>query len=132
MAWLPKKDLLTAHHLRITKAKKGNLFLFIYEWRSVNSAFGGRMSRARAALVVISDVILVAVVALILEVDQIINVTLYNYGLVFSNDWAQPYWLMLRVAMVLIVASIIIISVVELPSPAFEEKTETESQRKRS
>ena len=90
------------------------------------------MSRARAALVVIGDVILIAVVALILEVDQIINVTLYNYDLVFSNDWAQPYWLMLRVTLVLIVASIIIISVVELPSPAFEEKTETESQRKRS
>ena len=84
------------------------------------------MSRARAALVVIGDVILIAVVALILEVDQIINVTLYNYGLVFSNDWAQPYWLMLRVALVLIVASIIIISVMELPSPAFEEKTQTE------
>jgi uncharacterized Zn-finger protein len=26
------------------------------------------------------------------SVDSIVNVTLYHYGLQFSNNWAQPYW----------------------------------------
>jgi len=26
------------------------------------------------------------------SVDSIVNVTLYKYGLQFSNNWAQPYW----------------------------------------
>ena len=26
------------------------------------------------------------------NVDSIVNVTLYRYGLQFSNNWAQPYW----------------------------------------
>lgn len=25
-------------------------------------------------------------------IDNIVHVKLYNYGLQFSNDWAQPYW----------------------------------------
>ena len=82
------------------------------------------MSKARAAIVIIGDAVLIAVVAVLLEIDKLINVTLYDYGLGFSNDWAQPYWLMFRAALVLIVVSIIIISIIELPYPAFEEKTE--------
>jgi hypothetical protein len=82
------------------------------------------VSKARAAIVIIGDAVLIAVVAVLLEIDKLINVTLYDYGLGFSNDWAQPYWLMFRAALVLIVVSIIIISIIELPYPAFEEKTE--------
>jgi uncharacterized Zn-finger protein len=26
------------------------------------------------------------------NVDSIVHVTLYSYGLQFSNNWAQPYW----------------------------------------
>jgi hypothetical protein len=82
------------------------------------------MSKLRAALVVLGDVMLIAAVALLLEIDKLVNSTLYNYGLVFSYDWAQPYWLMFRVSLVLIVVAIVLISVVELPYPAFEERTE--------
>ena len=60
-------------------------------------------------------------VILLLQIDQLVNSTLYSYGLVFSNDWAQPYWMFLRVGLVLIVVAIFLISVVELPNPAFEE-----------
>jgi hypothetical protein len=56
-----------------------------------------------------------------IQIDKLVNSTLYNYGLVFSDAWAQPYWLMLRVCMVVIVAAIFLISVVELPYPAFED-----------
>jgi hypothetical protein len=82
------------------------------------------MSRARAALVVLGDAILVGVIVLLLEMDKLVNGTLYNYGLVFSYDWAQPYWLMFRALLVLIVVSIILISLIELPQPAFEKRSE--------
>jgi formate hydrogenlyase subunit 4 len=84
------------------------------------------MSKARVALVVVGDAMLVSAIALLLQLDKLINGTLYDYGLVFSDDWAQPYWLMLRVTLFLIVIVIIILSVIELPYPAFEETTEEE------
>jgi hypothetical protein len=80
------------------------------------------MSKAKVALVVLSDVMLVGAVALLLEIDKLVNGTLYYYGLVFSDGWAQPFWLMFRVTVALIVAAIIIISLVELPYPAFEKE----------
>jgi len=34
--------------------------------------------------------------------DNIVHGTLYNYGLQFSYDWANPYWTLLRTVQVLI------------------------------
>ena len=79
------------------------------------------MSRLRVALVILGDAMLFIVVILLLQIDQLVNGTLYSYGLVFSSDWAQPYWLLMRVSLVLIVVAILLISVVELPHPAFQE-----------
>jgi hypothetical protein len=79
------------------------------------------MSRLRVALVILGDAMLLVAVILLLQIDQLVNGTLYSYGLVFSNDWAQPYWLLMKVSLVLIVAAIFLISVVELPHPAFQE-----------
>ena len=79
------------------------------------------MSKARAALVVLGDVMLIAAVVLLLEIDKLVHGTLYGYGLVFSYDWANPYWLMFRLCLVLIVVAVVLISLVELPHPAFEE-----------
>jgi hypothetical protein len=79
------------------------------------------MSRARAALVVLGDALLVIVVILLFQIDQLVNGTLYNYGLVFSFEWAQTYWLFFRISLGLIVLAILLISVVELPYPAFQE-----------
>ena len=79
------------------------------------------MSKLRVALVVLGDAMLLFAVILLLQIDQLVNGTLYSYGLVFSSDWAQPYWLLLRVSLALIVVAILLISVVELPHPAFQE-----------
>jgi hypothetical protein len=79
------------------------------------------MSRLRVTLVILGDAMLLVAVILLLQIDQLVNGTLYSYGLVFSSDWAQPYWLLLRVSLVLIVVAILLISVVELPHPAFQE-----------
>jgi hypothetical protein len=83
------------------------------------------MSRARVALVLLGDAMLLVALVMITQIDKLVNSTLYGYGLAFDDAWAQPYWLMLRVCMVSIVAAIVLISVVELPVPAFQEKTET-------
>jgi len=40
----------------------------------------------------------IAVAMLIFEVDGIVNVSLYNYGLQFNYEWATPYWTFLRLA----------------------------------
>jgi hypothetical protein len=37
--------------------------------------------------------------------DNIVHGTLYNYGLRFSPDWANPYWTLLRVVQALMVAT---------------------------
>jgi hypothetical protein len=79
------------------------------------------VSRLRVALVILGDAMLLVAVILLLQIDQLVNGTLYSYGLVFSSDWAQPYWLLLRVSLALIVVAILLISVVELPHPAFQE-----------
>ena len=79
------------------------------------------MSRLRVALVILGDVMLLAAVILVLLIDQLVNGTLYSYGLVFSNDWAQPYELLLSVSLILIIVAIFLISVVELPHPAFQD-----------
>jgi hypothetical protein len=79
------------------------------------------VSRLRVALVILGDVMLLVAVILLLQIDQLVNGTLYSYGLVFSSDWAQPYWLLMRVSLALIVVAILLISVVELPHPAFQE-----------
>ena len=82
----------------------------------------GNISRLRIALVIFGDAMLFIAVALILQIDKLVNGTLYEYGLVFNSEWAQPYWLMLRICLVLIVAAVFLISIVELPYPAFQEK----------
>jgi hypothetical protein len=88
------------------------------------------MSRLRVALVSLGDAMLCVALVLMTEIDKLVNQTLYSYGLQFSLEWAQPYWLMLRISMFSIVAAILLISVVELPVPAFQEKTEEVKQPK--
>lgn len=44
----------------------------------------------------------IAVVLLLFEVDGIVNVSLYDHGLVFSDEWAMPYWMFLRLALGLV------------------------------
>ena len=79
------------------------------------------MSRLRVTLVILADIMLFIVVILMLQIDKLVNGTLYYYGLVFSDDWAQPYWLMFRVSVALIAIAVILTSVVEIPYPAFQE-----------
>ena len=35
------------------------------------------------------------------QIDGLVHVRLYDYGLIFSNDWAMPYWTAARVGWVM-------------------------------
>jgi len=57
-------------------------------------------------------VVIVAIVSVVctilaglclLAIDSIVHGTLYHYGLQFSTDWANPYWLIIRVCFSLLV-----------------------------
>ena len=87
-----------------------------------------KVSRLRVALVVLGDAMLCMALVLIVQIDNLVNGTLYSYGLSFSDSWAQPYWLMLRVSMILIVGAIFVVSFVELPVPLFEKNKEREEE----
>ena len=58
------------------------------------------------------DGVLVFVVVMLLQLDWIVNNTLYNYSLHFSIDWAVPYWTALRISLVLLVFAIGAVSVI--------------------
>ncbi len=51
-------------------------------------------------LTIVASVV-VTVVAL-LQLDLIVNSTLYSYGLLFSIDWAVPYWNSIRTALAML------------------------------
>ena len=44
----------------------------------------------------------VSIVYLLMSVDQIVHQTLYQFGLEFSYDWANRYWMLLRISLVLL------------------------------
>ncbi|MGB9714010.1 MAG: hypothetical protein ACPLZC_03405 [Candidatus Bathyarchaeales archaeon] len=55
-------------------------------------------SRSEYALIpfLLIEGVLVFGFLILLQVDWIVNHTLYNYNLTFSVDWAVPYWTFLR------------------------------------
>lgn len=55
--------------------------------------------------VLLSIVALIAagsVAYLLLTIDTIVNYQLYQFGLQFSYDWANPYWLFIRMSLALL------------------------------
>jgi len=52
--------------------------------------------------IVIWVIISTIVFLLILNVDHIVHNVLYDYGLQFSYNWANPYWFLLRTSLTLL------------------------------
>jgi hypothetical protein len=52
------------------------------------------------------------VLYLLTRVDTIVNVQLYDYGLQFSNNWAEPYWASIRLMMVFLSLPMVLSTVV--------------------
>ena len=80
------------------------------------------MSKLRIGFVVLVDALLFISLILIYYIDQMVNGTLYHFGLVSDIGWLQPYFLLSRIAVIAIIAAIIMVSSVELPFSQFREK----------
>ena len=80
------------------------------------------MSKLRAGFVIFADVLLVTALIMVYFLDQMVNGTLYNFGLIFDAAWSQPYYLLSRLTVALVITAILMISTVELPISALKEK----------
>lgn len=70
-----------------------------------------RKLRTFAPFLLIDGVLAFAIVML-LQLDWIINNTLYQYDLHFSLNWAMPYWMALRTSLTLLVLAITAVNVI--------------------
>jgi hypothetical protein len=80
------------------------------------------MSKIRICFIIFVDGLLFIALVLIYYIDQMVNATLYNFGLISDQGWLQPYFLLSRISAILIIAAIIVISSVLLPIPALKEE----------
>lgn len=80
------------------------------------------MSKIRIGFIILVDVLLFIALVLIYYIDQMVNGTLYYFGLISDQGWLQPYFLLSRISVILIIAAIIMISSVLFPIPALKEK----------
>ena len=84
--------------------------------------FGEAMSKLRAGVVIFADILLGTALIMVYSLDQMVNGTLYNFGLIFDAGWSQPYYLLSRLTVALVITAILMISTVELPISALKEK----------
>jgi len=89
-------------------------------------------------LLVFSVLVLAATVSAVYSLtllDKIVHGTLYNFGLQFSYDWANPYWMLLRLvqAMIVLAAVFNVVSLVYVYRKYIYTKpqvTETKGEKK--
>jgi hypothetical protein len=75
---------------------------------------------------IIAVAALVSAAYMLTLLDEFINTTLYSYQLVFSPDWANPYWTLLRVTWIFlaICAAAITLNTIIIVRPGPKEKTQ--------
>jgi len=77
----------------------------------------------RVSIFIILNAMLVIALISLFFLDKLVNEFLYNYGLVFSLTWAEPYWLMMRTSMVLIAIVVLIFCALEILYPLWLKKS---------
>jgi predicted RNA-binding Zn-ribbon protein involved in translation (DUF1610 family) len=65
-----------------------------------------------AAPFLLVDGVLIFVMVMLLRLDWIVNDVLYGYSLVFSVEWAVPYWTVLRSSLAMLVLAFAAVSVI--------------------
>jgi len=81
------------------------------------------MSRIRAGFIILADIMLLTALVMIYYIDQMVNGTLYYFGLFFDVGWMQPYFLFSRLFVIVVIVAIVVVSLVELPISASKEKS---------
>jgi hypothetical protein len=79
-------------------------------------------SKIRISIVLIVDILLAIALILIYNIDQMVNGTLYYYGLIADIGWMEPYRLLSRISAIAIILGIFLISAAELPISAFRDE----------
>ena len=59
-------------------------------------------------LLLISIVLNIIGFLLVLRIDSLVHIELYNYGLIFNNEWAKDYWFFKDLLLTFLSSSIII------------------------
>lgn len=77
----------------------------------------------RASIIIILNAILITALISLFLLDKLVNELLYNYGLVFSLNWAGPYWLMMRTSMAMIVIVVVIFTILEILYPVLHKES---------
>ncbi|MCW3998080.1 MAG: hypothetical protein NWF10_05865 [Candidatus Bathyarchaeota archaeon] len=49
-------------------------------------------------IIVVWIITAILVISMLTNLDHLVNSTLYDFGLQFSNEWANPYWMYLRLS----------------------------------
>jgi hypothetical protein len=62
------------------------------------------------------DGVLLLVTVMLLLLDWVVNNVLYDYGLVFSLNWAVPYWTALRISLALLLSAVVAVSAIGFAS----------------
>jgi hypothetical protein len=83
------------------------VLILIFNWVKV---LGNKAKRATSIIVLAS---LFVVFAMLLAINQIVNVTLYDYGLQYSLNWSNPYVLYLDLALLLIIIDVFLVGIVQ-------------------
>jgi len=65
------------------------------------------------------------------QLDVVVNETLYLYGLSFSNDWAVPYWSMIRTTFAMLFL-ILVFAIVVLAANFFAKPSKTNGAKEES
>ncbi len=77
----------------------------------------------RVSIFIILSAMLVTALIWLFLLDKLVNELLYNYGLVFSLTWAEPYWLMMRTSMALIAIVVLTFCALEILYPLWLKKS---------
>ena len=68
--------------------------------------------KVKGAITVVVEIILFIAIILLLAIDKLVNGTLYNYGLVFSQEWSFQYEVWFNLSIVLLVILMFLIPIV--------------------
>jgi outer membrane biosynthesis protein TonB len=79
-------------------------------------------NKARTATSIIVVASLFVVFAMLLAINQLVNVTLYDYGLQYSLNWSNPYVLYLDLAILLVIIDVFLVGIVEIAYPALKNE----------
>jgi hypothetical protein len=80
-----------------------------------------RNSKLRLLGLIVSIVVAVAVYFLLARIDLIVHGQLYSFGLIFSTEWADSYWLYLRSIYVCLV-TLVVLNGISFLSGLFRKK----------